>query len=158
MDTGRPKSLHYKKSHFVTQLPEEYLYSPSHYWLSRTDVSGVWQVGFTKFAVRMLGELVDFSFDLPVGSSIEPGSILGWIEGFKAMTDLYSAGTGTFIEPNPQLKEKLALVHKEPYTLGWLYRFQGEPDARCFGVQQYITFLDKTIDKILEKQGSEEVT
>src|SRR5437868_3926122 len=32
-DTAKPKTLHFKRSHFATQLPVYYLYSPSHLWL-----------------------------------------------------------------------------------------------------------------------------
>ena len=52
------QTLHYKRSHFATQLPMAYLYSPSHAWLARME-DGRWRVGLTKFATRMLGEMVD---------------------------------------------------------------------------------------------------
>ena len=47
----------YKRSNFVTHLPVDCLYSPSHFWL-REIAPGRWRVGFTKFATRMLGEIV----------------------------------------------------------------------------------------------------
>src|SRR5206468_4087450 len=62
METGKPKSLHYKRSHFVTRLPVDYLYSPSHCWIAQQQ-GYFWRVGFTKFAVRMLGDMVDHGFE-----------------------------------------------------------------------------------------------
>jgi glycine cleavage system H protein len=34
----------------------------------------------------------------------------------------------------------------------------GKPDAKCVDVHAYRAILDKTIDKILEKQKAEEIT
>ena len=154
MNTGKPATLHYKRSHFSTQLPVDYLYSPSHAWLAR-HADGLWRVGLTKFATRMLGEMVDHGFELESGAAIEPGQIVGWIEGFKAISDLYAIASGHFRGGNPLLKEKIGVVNKDPFGAGWIYLIAGQPDARCMDVTTYRGVLDKTIDKILEKQKGE---
>lgn len=150
-----PATILYKRATFVTQLPVAHLYAPSHGWLSRTD-AGPWRVGFTKFALRMLGELVDVQFDRPPGSLIGPGDIVGTIEGFKAVSDLYSVGEGTFIGGNPALKTDLDSLARDPYVGGWLYEFQGEPDPRSMDVEAYQHLLNATIDRILAQQKSDE--
>ncbi len=155
METARPKTLHYKRSHFVTQLPVDYLYSPSHSWIARQDEEH-WRVGLTKFATRMLGEMVDHGFEAEPGAAVRAGQIVGWVEGFKAISDLFCIAEGTFAGGNTALKEQISLISKEPYGAGWVYRVKGRPDARCVDVQVYRGILDKTIDKILEKQQSEE--
>ena len=43
-----------------------------------------------KFATRMLGEVVEFDFEVAPGDSIEEGQAIGWFEGFKAVSDLYT--------------------------------------------------------------------
>jgi glycine cleavage system H protein len=156
MDTGKPKTLRYKRSHFVADLPEGFLYTPSHYWLSEQK-TGLWRVGFTKFATRMLGELVDFAFEVEPGVTVETGQMIGWCEGFKAMTDLFCAGRGVFRGGNPELKAKLTLANKNPFGAGWLYEFEGEPDERRLEVVAYRDFLDKTIDRLLEKQKGTQI-
>jgi len=156
MEAGKTKSLHYKRSHFVTQLPVDYLYSPSHCWMAPQE-GDVWRVGFTKFAVRMLGDMVDHGFETEPGALVEPGQILGWIEGFKAISDLFCVGEGTFSGSNLLLKERITIVNKDPYGAGWLYLITGKPDAKCVDVHGYHSILDKTIDKILEKQKAEEI-
>ena len=156
MEAGKTKSLHYKRSHFVTQLPVDYLYSPSHCWMAPQE-GDVWRVGFTKFAVRMLGDMVDHGFETEPGALVEPGQILGWIEGFKAISDLFCVGEGTFSGSNLLLKERITIVNKDPYDAGWLYLITGKPDAKCVDVHGYHSILDKTIDKILEKQKAEEI-
>ena len=148
------KTLFYKRSQFVTHLPVDYLYTQSHAWLARED-GGFWRVGITKFATRMLGEMVDHGFEVEAGAAVEPGQIIGWVEGFKAISDLYCIARGEFTGSNEALKQKVALISKEPYGAGWLYRVKGEAEASCLDVHAYRTLLDKTIDKILEKQQAE---
>ena len=156
MEADKPKTLHYKRSHFVTQLPIDYLYSPSHCWIARQE-DDLWRVGFTKFAVRMLGEMVDHGFDTQPGAPVRSGQVLGWIEGFKAISDLFCVADGTFASPNPLLQEKITVVNKEPYGAGWLYQVKGQPDSKCVDVEAYRAILDKTIDKILERQKMDEI-
>ncbi len=150
-----PTTILYKRATFVTQLPVTHLYAPSHCWLARTD-EGRWRVGFTKFALRMLGELVDVQFDRPPGSVVKPGDILGSIEGFKAVSDLFCVGQGSFVGGNPALKEDLESLTRDPYAAGWLYEFVGEPDPRCLDVNAYQDLLNTTIDRILAKQKADE--
>lgn len=151
MAEPNPKTVFFKRSHFATQLPADALYSPSHYWLAR-EPDGAWRVGFSKFAVRMLGDLVDQAFELPAGAAVKPGTILGWIEGFKAISDIYCVVDGIFQGGNPSLKAQLAQVNEAPYTTGWLYRASGEPDANCMPVHDYVNLLNATIDRMLAQQ------
>ena len=154
METETPKTLHYKRSRFATRLPVDYLYSPSHCWIARQE-GDLWRVGLTKFAVRMLGEMVDHGFAAEPGAPVRPGEVIGWIEGFKAISDLFCVALGNFAGGNPLLKEKIAVVNKDPYGAGWLYVVEGKPDSRCVDVHGYRAILDKTIDKILDKQKQE---
>lgn len=156
METPRPKTLYYKRSHFVTHLPLDFLYSPAHSWIARQE-DGTFRVGLTKFASRMLGDMVDHGFEVEPGATVEFGQIIGWIEGFKAISDLYCVANGEFAGGNPLLKEKIAVVNKDPYGTGWLYQVCGAPDANCLDVQAYARYLDKAIDKILEKQQNAEI-
>lgn len=155
METNKPRILHYKRSRFTTSLPVDYLYSPSHFWIAPQE-GGLWRVGFTKFAVRMLGEMVDHGFQVELGAPVTPGQVIGWIEGFKAISDLFCIAEGEFAGGNPLLKERITSINKDPYGAGWLYLVKGRPDARCVNVHGYRELLDKTIDKILERQQAEE--
>ena len=98
------QTVFYKRSTFVTHLPKEALFSPSHYWLL-PEADGVWRVGFTKFATRMLGDLVDHQFEKQAGDPVASGDIVGSVEGFKAISDLYSPITGFFQSGNPGLQK-----------------------------------------------------
>ncbi len=145
----------YKRSNFVTHLPADRLYSPSHFWLAKLD-GGRWRVGFTKFATRMLGEVVDVQLEKKPGAPIASGEIIGSIEGFKAISDIYCVADGKFLSANEALKQDIELVGREPYADGWLYEFEGQPDARCGDLATYRALLDATIDRMLAKQSDEQ--
>jgi glycine cleavage system H protein len=150
MEPGETNTLFYKRSHFVTRLPLDRLYSPSHYWLF--DQNGTWRIGLTKFATRMLGEIVDYGFDTQPGAAVKPGQLLGWIEGFKAVSDVFGVVDGKFSGSNPELKKTPEAIDRDCYGQGWLYEAIGRPDAQCLDAQGYKALLDTTIDKLVEKQ------
>jgi glycine cleavage system H protein len=145
-----PETIYYKRARFLTHLPVGRLYTKSHYWLASSTVG--WRVGVTKFAGRMLGEMVEFGFSVKPGDSIEVGQVIGWIEGFKAVSDLYSAASGEFVCSNPALEGDITLMDLKPYGEGWLYEVRGEPDPTAVDVNGYIVLLDATIDKMLESR------
>ena len=147
------KTLFFKRTHFATHLPLGYRYSPSHFWARETE--GVLRIGFTKFATRMLGDMVDHGFEIKPGVYIEPGQILGWVEGFKAISDVYSFAEGEFLGTNPELQQKIALINKRPYNEGWIYKVKGQLDDKCVDAEGYAAILNQTIDKMLEQQQAE---
>ncbi len=140
----------YKRANFVTHLPVECRYSPSHCWLARL-AADRWRVGFTKFATRMLGDIVDVTFEKQAGEAVASGEILGAIEGFKAISDLYGVADGRFLGANPALRDDVALIGEKPYAEGWLYEIEGQPDAKCLDLAGYRALLDATIDRMLAK-------
>ena len=144
----------YKRATFVTHLPMEHLYTPSHNWLARIPESGdLWQVGYTKFALRMLGEIVEVQIEGKEGDPIQPGDIVGSIEGFKAISDVYAVGTGNFVIGNAVLQSRIECLSVDPYRAGWIYQFRGTPDARALDLAGYRNLLDATIDRMLQKEA-----
>src|SRR2546422_164310 len=105
-------TLYYKRSHFVTRLPMSYRYTSGHSWVA-SHAEGQWRGGLTRFATRMLGEIVDHAFDVAPGASVKPGEVLGWVEGFKAISDIFCAGLGEFTGGNPALKVKATLLSED---------------------------------------------
>lgn len=149
------ETLHYKRSRFATSLPLDYAYTPSHAWVARQG-EGLWRVGLTRFATRMLGEMVDHGFAVEPGRQVQQGEVIGWIEGFKAISDLFCVVQGEFAGSNPALRERVHLVSEDPYGEGWLYAVNGEADPHWLDAQAYAALLDQTIDKILERQKTED--
>ena len=66
----------------------------------------VWRVGFTKFATRVLGEPVEFDFEVKLEDELSVGQVIGWIEGFKAVTDLFCPMEGRYCGSNPELDQQ----------------------------------------------------
>lgn len=155
MKSPPPKTLFFKQSHFATHLPVHYRYTPSHFWAEQRDGER-WRLGLTRFATRMLGDMVDHGFETEIGASVSPGQVVGWIEGFKAISDVICVGHGTFAGGNPALKENVELISESTYDEGWLYEINGHLDDQTIDVNDYAEHLKLTIDRILEKQKAEE--
>ena len=139
--------LTYKRERFATRLPIDRIYTRSHYWLLEAEPA-VWRIGFTKFATRMLGDIVEYKFEIEPGDRLEFGQKMGWIEGFKALSDLYSVAEGNFAGANPELGADITLLESDPYNRGWLYQVRGRPDPDGVDASGYATILDATIDKM----------
>jgi glycine cleavage system H protein len=139
---------YYKRSRFVTHLPTDRFYTPSHYWLQRQGADD-WTIGFTRFATRMLGDIVELDFTVAADGALALGQNIGTVEGFKAVSELYSVVTGTFIERNAALDRDITLIESDPYGRGWLFRARGAPDPQHLDVEGYTGLLDTTIDAML---------
>jgi len=146
------KYVRFKHARFSARLPAEYRYSLSHYWMSPDpDEEGFWRVGFTKFATRMLGELVEARYEVEKGAPVTSGQQIGYVEGFKAASDLFCVMEGRFGAGNPILEEDACIVKSSPYIDGWLYSVQGEPEATSVDVDGYVEHLGKLIEKMQEE-------
>jgi glycine cleavage system H protein len=142
------ESILYKRSRFTTRLPINRRYTAAHYWLLEHE-PGIWRVGFTKFATRMLGDLVEYEFFIPAGAAVAVGQEIGSIEGFKAVTTLYGAAEGEFLGAGADFASDITIVESDPYGRGWLYGVKGRPDPGSVDVQGYVGILDATIDRLL---------
>lgn len=139
--------IYYKRARFSTRLPADHLYTASHFWIVPQE-PGVWRVGLTKFAARMLGEVVDLGFEARPGDPVELGQTIGWLEGFKARTDLYTVVAGHFVGGNPDLDADIDIIDTDRYGRGWLYAVAGQPDPEASDVHGYVKVLDATIDRL----------
>jgi glycine cleavage system H protein len=143
--------VRFKHARFSARFPESYRYSRSHYWMAPVEgESGMWRVGFTKFATRMLGELVEARFKVILGDTIAPGEDIGHVEGFKAASEVLCVMNGTFAGMNPALEIDACIVKSDPYENGWLYAARGGPEPDDLDVHGYVAVLQETIQKMQE--------
>ncbi len=147
------KELRYTRSRFSTPLIEDRLYTAGHYWLERDEAGERWRVGLTRFAIRMLGEAVELDLEVEPGVAIETGQVIGWLEGFKAVTDLFSPMAGTYERRNPTLDTDINVLATDPYVKGWLFEMRGQPGEECVDVHAYVQVLDTTIDAMIGKRN-----
>jgi glycine cleavage system H protein len=143
-------AVHYKRARFATRLPADRLYTAAHFWIFE-HMPGVWRVGLTKFAARMLGDIVDLEFDVRADEVVQLGQAIGSLEGFKARSDLYTVVEGRFMRGNPALDTEIDLIDSDRYAEGWLYEVEGRPDPDAVDVRGYVSILDSTIDRLRGK-------
>ncbi len=78
-------------------------------------------VGITDYAQHSLGDIV--YVELPrVGQAITQFSTIGVVESVKAVSDLYTPIGGEVVEINPALDADPALVNRDAFGDGWLYK------------------------------------
>ncbi|HEX4000439.1 MAG TPA: glycine cleavage system protein H [Pirellulales bacterium] len=155
MPVDPQQTLYYKRARFSSRLPKSYLYTPAHFWLAEIEPK-LWRIGFTRFALRMLGDLVEHAWSVAVGDEVSPGQIIGSVEGFKALSDVYCVASGQFVCGNVELERDSSLLDNDPYDRGWLYCVSGTPEPAAVDVVGYTGFLDATIDKMLTKPDTGE--
>lgn len=143
-----PSFVAYQQSRFSTRLPTGRMYTAAHFWIWEVS-EGRMRVGLTKFATRMLGELVEMGAEVEAGAQVKVGEVIGWVEALKAASDLYCMVDGTFVGTNPALEEDPELLQKDPYKRGWLYEVDGTPEPNAFDVHGYVSHLDAVIEKML---------
>jgi glycine cleavage system H protein len=110
--------------------PEGLLYSKEHEWVKLD--GEVATVGITDYAQNSLGDIV--YVELPrIGQAVTQHASVGVVESVKAVSDLFTPVGGEVLEINPALESDPALVNREPFGQGWLYKLRvgnvGEKDA-----------------------------
>lgn len=153
-DAEKDQLVKYKRNRFTASFSSRNLYSQAHYWFAPQG-GNRFKVGLTKFAARMLGELVEFGFEVKPQSKISTGDILGWMEGFKAASDIYSFVDGVYIGENSDLVDQPELLHARPHNKGWLYEIEIDSSeaSKLMGVNEYTEFLDQLIDKMTGEEN-----
>ena len=143
------ETVRFKHARLSARFPVAFTYSKSHYWMAQDENDpDLWRVGFTKFATRMLGELVEAQWEAKDGAAVESGQQIGYVEGFKAASDLFCVMDGEFAGGNPLLEVDACLVRTSPFEDGWLYAVRGKPEAESVDVHGYIDFLNELIEKM----------
>ncbi|MHB8902388.1 MAG: glycine cleavage system protein H [Thermoguttaceae bacterium] len=114
-------------------LPVDRLYARNHMWVL---VQGAaLRLGFSAYAVRLLGDIHHVRWSAEVGSPIEPGGQIGYVEASKATSDLYAPVGGQIRAFNESVLSNAGLVNTNLYDSAWLLEVVGsgtgllEPEA-----------------------------
>jgi glycine cleavage system H protein len=101
--------------------PDGLLYSKEHEWVKMD--GEVATIGITDYAQHSLGDIV--YVELPrVGQQIRQFDSAGVVESVKAVSDLFTPIGGEVLEVNGALEADPALVNREPFAGGWLFRIR----------------------------------
>lgn len=124
--------------------PEGLLYSKEHEWVKIDGDSAT--VGITDYAQDSLGDIV--YVELPkVGKQVAQLSPVGVVESVKAVSDLFTPVGGEVTEINTGLENDPALVNREPFEGGWLFKLKLAGDAQTSGLlsaADYETFTKES--------------
>lgn len=123
--------------------PKNQRYTKEHEWI-RVD-GDLGTLGITDYAQRELGDIV--YVELPeVGKQVKAGEVIGTIESVKAVSEIYSAVSGTVAEANASLVDHPEKMNKEPHTEGWICRIRLSIPAEVNGLMDasaYEAFIEK---------------
>lgn len=101
--------------------PQDLLYSKEHEWVKIDGDTAT--VGITDYAQNSLGDIV--YVELPkVGATLAQFGNAGVIESVKAVSDLFTPVGGEVSEVNGALENDPALVNREPFSGGWLFKLK----------------------------------
>ena len=101
--------------------PTNLLYSKEHEWLKLD--GDIATVGITEYAQSSLGDIV--YVELPkLGTNVEQFGAAGVIESVKAVSDIFTPIGGEITEVNASLDGDPALVNREPFAGGWLFKIK----------------------------------
>ena len=102
-------------------LPSGLLYSKEHEWVKVEGDTAT--VGITDYAQNSLGDIV--YVELPrAGASIAQFGSVGVVESVKAVSDLFTPVGGELTEINAALENDPALVNREPFEGGWMFKIK----------------------------------
>lgn len=111
--------------------PSDLLYSKEHEWL-RLD-GDVATIGITDYAQEALGDIV--YVELPkAGTKVDQFGEAGVVESVKAVSEIYSPISGEITELNDAINDDPALVNREPFAGGWLFKIKVADAAQRDGL------------------------
>ena len=97
-------------------------------------------------------DLVEYEFHTAAGAAVAVGQEIGWVEGLKSRTGIYSAAAGEFLDSGDGIASDITLIESDPYERGWLYRVRGTPAADSVNVHAYMALLDEAVDYVMESR------
>jgi glycine cleavage system H protein len=101
--------------------PQDLLYSKEHEWVKLDGDNAT--VGITDYAQNSLGDIV--YVELPrAGKTVAQFGNIGVVESVKAVSDLFTPIGGEIVEVNAALEADPALVNRDPYGEGWLFKIK----------------------------------
>jgi glycine cleavage system H protein len=101
--------------------PAGLLYSKEHEWVKLDGDTAT--IGITDYAQHSLGDIV--YVELPrVGATLEQFGNIGVVESVKAVSDIYTPIGGEVLEINTALEGDPALLNREPFGEGWLFKLK----------------------------------
>lgn len=129
-------------------------YARNHMWAEAVD-EGL-RLGFSAYAVRLLGDMRLLEWSAEPGAEVAPGQAIGFVEGSKATSDLYAPMPGTVVRLNQAVVKDPTLLNSAPYDAGWLLDIESAGEG-LLSVEQYVSHLEACwplAERMLKGQAS----
>jgi len=122
-------------------FPTDRLYARNHMWFQ--DSGGIYRVGFTAFAVRMLQDVYFLAWSIEPGSFVRAKQEIGEIESSKAISSIYAPTDGALLRFNNELLKDPTPINTDGYGKGWLFEFDPKT-ADLLTAADYVKHLEGT--------------
>lgn len=137
----------------LTQLSAAVLYAPEQDMWVREEADGLVTVGATHL-VAAHGQFMLFT-PRPVGTQVERDRSLGVMETAKTAVAIHAPLSGTIVEANAAVVDEVALIERDPYGAGWLFKLRPtqltEERALLQDHAAYAAWLEPRIEEKLAK-------
>ncbi len=125
------------------KAPKDLRFSQEHEWLLAEGETA--RVGLSEPAAEALGDIV--YVQLPsVGDTVAAGDVCGEIESTKSVSDLYAPVSGEVVGVNDAVMNDPALINRDPYGEGWLFKVRPTDDPALMSAAEYDVFVAADAD------------
>jgi glycine cleavage system H protein len=116
----------------MMNVPDDLKFAETHEWIR---VNGdVGTVGITDHAQAELTDIV-FAEPPDVGTKVAAKEALAVVESVKAASDIYAPVSGEVVESNDAVSNDPALINKDPYGAGWIFKIKIADPAELDALQ-----------------------
>lgn len=124
------------------KIKDELLYTEEHEWAKLENSKAV--CGITDYAQKTLADIV--YVELPnVGREVSRGEAVATVESVKAAADVYSPFSGKIVDVNEKLKDDPAILNKDPYGEGWIFKVEienKEESVELMSPEEYREYIE----------------
>ena len=136
-----PKPLVFMMGQSPVILPVDRQYARNHMWVLQQGES--LRLGFSAYAVRLLGDMRHLQWSVELGSQVQSGGQIGYVEASKATSDLYSPVSGHIEAVNESVLSTPGLINSNLYDSAWLLEVRGTGRG-LLDPESYIHHLEAT--------------
>jgi len=145
--TETEEILIFQMGKFSAKVPIALQYTKNHLWVSLGEVS---RVGITTYEQRYLMDIMNVDVLVQEGSKFQKGDFLMYIEGMKAIAEMYAEFSGVLKKQNGLLSCNPTLINASPYEDGWILELENVR-GDLLSPEEYVELLRKDWEETKEE-------
>ncbi|MFK7736827.1 MAG: glycine cleavage system protein H [Pirellulaceae bacterium] len=126
---------------YEARFPTDRRYAKNHMW-AREDDAGVYRLGFSAYAVRLLQDVYFLDLEVEPGMQLSHRQEVGSIESKKAESSLYSPVEGVVTVLNEALLGDPTAINLDKYGDGWLFEIKSTGE-QLLSPEEYLVHLEQ---------------